>query len=254
MGERTSYEPGCFCWIDLKSPDIDKARQFYEDVFGWSSHVDGDDHPYVHFQYKGGDVGGGFGAPGPAAWNTYVSVADVEASLAKAVELGATPAMPPTDTEGAGRMAVFIDPSGAALALWQPQKHCGSTIVNEPGTWTWTELMTRDVDAVLPFYAELFGWTYEDPNPDNDYRVIQLGGRQIGGIMPMPEAVPAEAPSAWETYFNVADLDDTMAKIKDGGGILPMDVMEIPDIGRFVVAHDPTGASFIALQAINWDD
>ena len=52
--------------------------------------------------------------------------------------------MAPFDIMDAGRMAFIMDPSGAAVALWQANQHIGATLVNEPGTVTWNERQRGD--------------------------------------------------------------------------------------------------------------
>lgn len=114
--------------------------------------------------------------------------------------------------------------------------------------------MTRRPDEASTFYSDLLGWTYEAPEGDNEYRVIRHHGRQIGGILRMPAEIPDAVGASWEPYFNVHDLDATLALVKDSGGIQPMDVMEVPEVGRFTICHDPQGASFTVIQAKEWDE
>lgn len=55
----------------------------------------------------------------PTQWNSYVTVEDLDAAVAKAEELGATICMPATAIPGKGRFASLLDPQGAAIALWE---------------------------------------------------------------------------------------------------------------------------------------
>ncbi len=80
----------------------------------------------------------------PPAWTTYVSVADADESIAKVKAAGGTVFVEPMDVLDVGRMAVFADPTGAAAAVWQPRRHIGAGLVNEPGALAWNELNTRD--------------------------------------------------------------------------------------------------------------
>ena len=83
----------------------------------------------------------------PPAWTTYVSVEDADASIDKVKAAGGTVFVEPMDVLDVGRMAVFADPTGAAAAVWQPRRHIGAGLVNEPGALAWNELTTRDTAA-----------------------------------------------------------------------------------------------------------
>ena len=83
----------------------------------------------------------------PPAWTTYISVEDADASIAKVKAAGGMVFVEPMDVLDVGRMAVFADPTGAAAAVWQPRRHIGAGLVNEPGALAWNELSTRDTDA-----------------------------------------------------------------------------------------------------------
>lgn len=263
MGTRTSYPPGCFSWIELQTTDIEAAAAFYKLVFGWEHR---DSHDYGLFSLPGGDVAGGFSHPrladaglGGPHWNTHITVADVDASAARVTDLGGTILVGPVDAHTAGRKAVVTDPSGAVFSLWQPGERFGAEYVNEPGAWSWSELMSRDLSGAIEFYEALFGWSFEAAEldiaeADNPYRVISLDGRQIGGSMTMPDEVPPEVPSNWQPYINVADIDAVLGSIGPAGGGVLTDVMEIPTVGRFASVHDPQGASFAVIQAEAWED
>ena len=93
-------------------------------------------------------------------WNTYIAVDSIDDAAAKVEAAGGKVAMAPFDIMDAGRMSFVMDPSGAAVALWQADKHVGATLVNEPGTLNWNELVTSD-PAVFPFYSEVTGLTTE---------------------------------------------------------------------------------------------
>jgi predicted enzyme related to lactoylglutathione lyase len=96
--------------------------------------------------------------PGPPVWSTYVNVDDADAIVARVTGAGGQVMLPPMDVMDVGRMAVFADPVGAVFGVWQPRAHKGAGIVNEVGTYSWSELITTDVDGAKAFYAAVFGW------------------------------------------------------------------------------------------------
>ena len=117
-------------------------------------------------------------------------------------------------------MAVFADPLGAVIGLWQPNQHTGAQLVNEPGTYCWSELITTDLDASKAFYGAVFGWGAEEQGPPGGppaYTEWKLGGRSVGGMMPKSPDMPAEMPPIWGVYFAVADTDATVAKAQELG-------------------------------------
>ena len=163
MGERTSYTPGTFSWVDLNTDDPDGAKAFYGALFGWD-YEDipiGEGASYSMAKIDGHSVaalGPLQGEGMPPHWNCYVTVADADASAARAKELGATLLAEPFDVFGAGRMAAFADPQGAVLSVWQAKDNIGAGLVNVPGALAWNDLLSADVEASAAFYRALFGW------------------------------------------------------------------------------------------------
>ena len=121
-------EPGAFCWADLSSPDPERAGRFYSGLFGWQLEVgEKDPSGYLHIKNGGNYIGGIPPAQHrdpnrPAHWLVYFAVADVDASAAKAKQLGARFYAEPMSIEGVGRMAVMADPQGAVSALFKESR------------------------------------------------------------------------------------------------------------------------------------
>ena len=109
------------------------------------------------------------------------------------------------------------------------------------------ELNTQDVDKAKAFYGKLFDWKMEDmPMGGGDtYTVIGVGDGTGGGMMkaPMPNM-----PSAWLAYVGVDNAEDSTKKAKSLGGTILKDVTDIPNVGRFSVIADPTGAVFALFE------
>jgi predicted enzyme related to lactoylglutathione lyase len=244
--ERNEYAPGTPSWVDLGTADLDAAAAFYGGLFGWDCVETGtleETGGYRMFFYKERPAAG-LGpqqSPGPPYWTTYVSVADADETTAKAEAAGATVLAPPMDILDVGRMAVFADPTGAVISIWQPGTHPGAGFVNEPNTLTWNELSTRDTATSLTFYGAVFGWTVDDK--DGQYYEWQNAGQVVGGMMPMPAAMPAQVPNHWLAYFAVADTDASVAKAEELGGSVMMPATDL-EPGRIAVLTDPQGANF----------
>jgi hypothetical protein len=118
-------QPGTFCWNELLVNNPAPAAKFYAQLFGWQAVEFPGGMNYTLFKQNGRDVGGLMKSPSdqiPPHWLAYVMVENVDASAKKAGELGAKVMMPPMDIPTVGRIAVFQDPQGAALGLFQPEK------------------------------------------------------------------------------------------------------------------------------------
>jgi predicted enzyme related to lactoylglutathione lyase len=245
MGERTSYTPGTFCWVDLMAADQDAAKTFYEALFGW----DYQDFPitgggvYSVAQRDGKAVAAIVPLPDPRIpphWNCYVSVDDADAAAARAESLGAAVVLPAGDVGASGRLAVIQDPQGAILSVWQPGEHVGAALVNGPGLLSWNDLLSPDVEASAAFYRELFGWTIDAiPGAEGQYWSIANDGKLNAGLMPLP---PGGHP-AWNLYFGIEDLDAATAQAADLGAQTLMGPTPVPG-GRFAVLRDPQNAVF----------
>ena len=113
-----------------------------------------------------------------------------------------------------------------------------------PGTPSWVDLGAPDVDAAATFYEGLLGWqTPEMPNSAEmgGYRRAKLDGADVAGMMPLMQE---GQPPAWRSYVSVEDADATAAAVKEAGGGVIVEPMDVMDLGRMAVFSDPTGAAF----------
>ncbi len=245
--EIDSFEHGVPSWIDLGTPDIDAAAEFYANLFGWTVEDEGppESGGYRMCSLRGRPVAG-LGPqmnPGPPFWASYVNVDDVDKTAAAVAEAGGQTFMEPMDILDVGRMAVFADPAGAAFSVWQARAHSGAGIVNEPGTLSWNELLTTDVEGSKTFYEAVFGWSATTHEGEMPYTEFKLNDRSIAGMMAKPPMMPAEIPPFWGVYFAVEDTDATVAKVKELGGQVVVPATDI-EPGRFATVGDPAGAVF----------
>jgi len=247
---------GKFVWHDLMTNDVDKAVSFYTGLFGWTiKEVDmGPMGTYKMIQAAGTEHGGFVGlAPEdnlPSHWTSYVTVDDVDATVARAVELGGKAPVPPMDIPGTGRFAVIVDPHGAVISPYTPKAWGGEGAAPQAGTFCWHELLAVDPEAEGAFFRELFGWTSEamDMGPMGTYHIFKRGEKMEAGALQKPEG--QGGPSAWLPYIAVDDVDATAARVEGLGGKIFVPPTDIPDVGRFSVLADPTGASIALLQAL----
>ena len=248
---------GTPAWVDLSSADPAGSRAFYSGLFGWDVQVSPDPQygGYAIAQLGGQDVAGigpSMSPEAPTAWMVYLAAVDAEAVGRAVTDAGGTVVAPPFDVGDQGRMAVFQDPAGAFISVWQPLAMAGFTS-GVPNSFGWAELNARGIDADIPFYERVFGWTHRtQPMGDGmpPYIEFQLGGTSVAGGTEMNPMVPAGVPSYWMVYFRVSDVDSTYRSAIGAGAREMLAPMDYPG-GRLAILADPQGATFglIAMAA-----
>jgi predicted enzyme related to lactoylglutathione lyase len=240
-------------WVDVSSPDLDKSNAFYSGLFGWDAQQvpDPEAGGYTMYFRDGkmvGAAGPTFGPDQHPAWATYIHSEDADATTQAVKDAGGQVLMGPMDVMGQGRMAVLADSTGAHVSIWQPQLHQGAQVVNEPGSFSWNELYTRDIPAAQEFYRKVFGWGVEEADMGSGkYTLFQVDGKPIAGGMDMSALLPDSIPPHWLVYFTVENTDDSVAKVKELGGTVVSGPMETP-MGPIAVIQDPVGAAFAVIQ------
>jgi hypothetical protein len=263
-----AYQHGLFTWVDISTPDPAAATSFYTKLFGWEAEEQHDpdgNHVYTMFKLDGKTVAGLGPQPDggeqamPAAWNSYVTVDDVNNVVDGWALARGKVVMPPMDVFDSGRMAVVADPEGAILALWQPRAHAGADVFNTPGAVNWNELYTRDPAAAREFYGKALGWEFElfPGEGAGDYWLIKVPDKSLeaplsgdpynGGLLTMGEEFPPEFPVHWQIYFATADVDASAAKITEMGGSVMTGPADTP-AGRVAVVADDAGAVFSLIR------
>lgn len=121
------FQVGEFCWNELATPNVQKARDFYSKVFGWTF----EEHPTDNYVYtiikkNGKEIGGIWAIPTekqkdiPPHWMSYILVENIADFVKKAEQNGAKVLQPPKKAGKFGTLAVIIDPTGAHIAFWEP--------------------------------------------------------------------------------------------------------------------------------------
>jgi predicted enzyme related to lactoylglutathione lyase len=121
IGAELVNEPNSFVWDALFTPDIEASKQFYGALFGWRGEAFGGDEAYTIWQIDGQANAMGLATTAPKGtppfWSITIAVADCDAIVATAADLGARVIEDPSDVEGVGRGAVLMDPQGAAFRV-----------------------------------------------------------------------------------------------------------------------------------------
>jgi uncharacterized protein len=113
----------------------------------------------------------------------------------------------------------------------------------DPGTPSWVDLTTPDLEGALRFYGGLFGWEFEDAGEEaGHYHMASVRGRRVAGLGP---AQPGSPPIAyWTTYLTGSDVDAHAAAIGAAGGAVMFGPLDVMGQGRMLVASDAEGAPF----------
>ncbi|MGB3167758.1 MAG: VOC family protein [Alteraurantiacibacter sp.] len=250
---------GDFVWYELMTSDADAAQEFYSGLFDWSFE-DGSLNGVDYRSFKVGETAvGGLLQLQPdmvdqgarPCWVGYIRVENVPAAVARAKDSGATALMEDGEVPDVGPFAMLHDPEGAMFYVIDDrsgtESEAFSTHEARDGTCAWNELMAGDPEAVKKFYGEQFGWVVADSMDMGDMGAYDMlkngadGDFMFGGLMRRPPTMPV---SMWTFYFRVPDIDDAVGYVKDNGGEIFNDPMEVPG-GEFCInGMDPQGAMF----------
>jgi hypothetical protein len=234
--------------------DLDKSLAFYGALFGWTAAEPSADHGgYINLSKDGKLVAGCMKNDGqsgaPDAWTVYLATTDVIATTEAAAAHGGQVVLPPTVVGDVGTFALMADPGNAVIGAWRAGEHHGFGIANEPGAPAWFELQTRNYDASVSFYRDVFQWDIhvEADSPEFRYTTFREGEAALAGIMDASGFLPDGAPASWGIYFSTDDADKTLAQVGELGGAIVVPAEDTP-YGRLATATDPTGAVFKIAQ------
>lgn len=247
---------GAPCWTDLMTSDLEKAKAFYTELFGWTYET-GDQETYGGYTtaFKDGAMVAGLmgkaedQAAMPDVWTIYFKSDDIHATADAVAAAGGQVFMPPMEVPEQGHMAVFGDAGGAAFGVWQSTGHTGFAKLAEPGTPAWFELHALDYDGSVAFYPKALGWSLSVMGDTPEFRYSTLGeGREAkAGIFDAANDLPEGVPAHWTVYWTVQDADETLARATALGATVFMPAVDTP-FGRMAALADPLGAPFRIIQ------
>jgi uncharacterized protein len=114
-----------FVHLELNTPDLAKAKEFYRALFNWQFEDMDMGAPagiYSTFKPESGPGGGMMSMPGGInGWLAYVGVEDLDVATEKSKSLGATVCMGPMEVPNVGRFTIITDPTGCNIAMFQPK-------------------------------------------------------------------------------------------------------------------------------------
>ena len=250
MAKRESGPVGSPCWVDLMTSDTDRSRAFYCELFGWEAEEPDAEHGgYFNYTKNGVRVAGCMAAePGagmPEVWSVYLTTDDARKTVEATAANGGEVQVEPMDVGDLGTMAIVADPGGAVVGIWQPGTHPGFGFHGEAGAPSWFELNTRDYEASVVFYRDVFRWETIVVSDSDEFRYTTLvdGDDWLAGIGDATRELPDGVPNHWAVYFGTDDTDASVAKVVELGGKV-IDPPEDTEYGRLAKVADPNGAVF----------
>lgn len=253
------HHVGKVIFVELVTPDLAAAKQFYAGLFGWTFRdIQAGETEYAEASLDGRPVAGLIHRDVPSgihrqpAWLSFIAVSDVDAAKTIALQNGAKVLFEPHSIPDRGREAVFADPQGAVFAVLASSSGDPPDVLAAPGEWIWSSLITTDPDTGAAFYQALFDYeVYELPSDDGAQHLMLSSDNYARASA---NSLPANRPNAHPHWLNFVHVEDTVmmaAKVVALGGRVLVEPRVDRHGDKIAVVADPLGAPFGLLE---WPD
>jgi predicted enzyme related to lactoylglutathione lyase len=187
----------------------------------------------------------------PLQWMAHIQVADVAASVARGLAMGATELWHGRDDAGRSQGAVLVDAGGAAFGMIpvvsaeDAAAHAGDgrSAARPAGRIASFELLVADAGAARDFYRDVIGWSVREvPGADGgvDYELTGERGVAVATIR-QARGVEREVEAVWLMHLPVGDLAASLAQVEAGGGEVVRSVADASGKATRAVIRDPVG-------------
>jgi len=193
----------------------------------------------------------------PLQWMPHIQVADVAASVQRALDLGGSVLMHTKDNDGKSQWAVLRDPHGAAFGIIpivppEALPPVSRDTAAPVGRIAWLDLTVSDASITRDFYGQVVGWSVQNVELEDggesyaDYTMLDEAGNPAAGVC-HARGVNSGLPPVWMIYLPVADLAESLRRVQEEGGKV-IKVLQGED-GAYVYAavQDPVGV-YLALM------
>ncbi|MDR3416660.1 MAG: VOC family protein [Nevskia sp.] len=253
------HHTGKVIFVELVTPDLAAAKQFYGGLFGWTFRdIQAGGTEYAEASVDGRPVAGLIHKDVPAgehrqpAWLSFIAVSDVDSAKTMAVKNGAKVLFEPHSIPNRGREAVFADPQGAVFAVLASSSGDPPDVLAAPGEWIWSSLITSDPDADAAFYQALFDYEVFDlPADDGAQHLLLASDNYARASANTPPANKPNVHPHWLNYIRVEDTAKMTARVVALGGRVLVEPRVDRHGGKVAVVADPLGAPFGLLE---WPD
>ncbi len=244
-----TYYPGQVIWHDLATPDLEQAKAFYGEVFGWTFEDKGEGTArYSVISYRGEAIGGMVPMAQIAGqrgeWVCSCSATEVEKDVDKVLELGGKILGNPINMKGRGMQAVVADPQGAVFGLLRSSS--GDPAMEgevEEGEWLYTELWAQKPEPLATFYSEILGYSIDEvERSEIPYWAFLKQDKAMAGLIQNPVEYTR---SHWVPYIKVNDAKAMTSKAEKAGATVLLAPNPKVRNGSAAFLLDPTGAPFV---------
>lgn len=256
MSERFISQVGAVLSADIAVPEHEREMRFYSRVLSTG------ENPLWREQDLMNNLGRpiiGLGAQSaeyanlPLQWMPHIQVADVAASVVRALDLGGRELMHAKDDTGASQWAVLLDPNGAAFGMIPVvSTEMGPPAPGEAGPVgriAWLDLTVPDASATRDFYRQVVGWSVQDVQmeeagePYADYNMLSENGSPAAGIC-HARGTNVGLPPVWMLYLPVGDLTESLRRVGEEGGKVIKTMQGEDGAYAYAAVQDPVGVYF----------
>jgi predicted enzyme related to lactoylglutathione lyase len=246
-----SGEASRIVWHDLMTVDLERSKEFYQGLFGWTYFQQemGPIGSYTVIQRQGQAIGG-MVATEPrhgvrTHWLSYLSVADVDGLCKRMTKLGGNVAVEPRGVPGVGNFAILQDPEGGVFSVLQMSDGMPAPErLRDHGSIYWDQLLTRDDGRAARFYREVCGWTVDryEMEGQGSYGVFKRGDEAVAGMLTL--SGDDKRKQGWLVYVAVDDIDEVAEKVTQLDGEIVTGPDIVYGIGKYAVVMDTTEGMF----------
>lgn len=192
----------------------------------------------------------------PLQWMPHIMVADVAASVERALDLSGSALMHGKDDDGKSQWAVLLDPNGVAFGIipvvsaeaFHPTEDTASReAATRAGCISWLDLTVSDAAATRDFYRQVVGWSVQEVEMEEagkryaDYNMLGDDGSPAAGVC-HARGVNLGLPHVWMIYLPVGDLAESVRRVQEGGGRVIKATRGTDGQYAYAAVQDPVGA------------
>jgi predicted enzyme related to lactoylglutathione lyase len=193
----------------------------------------------------------------PLQWMPHIQVADVAASVERALDLSGTELMHGKDDNGKSQWAVLLDPNGAAFGLIpvvsaevfpSTEGVASRDAAARVGCISWLDLTVSDASAIRDFYRQVVDWSVQDVEMEDageryaDYNMLGGDGNPAAGVC-HARGVNLGLPPIWMIYLPVGDFAESLRRVGEGRGKIIKATTGADGGYAYAIVEDPVGAT-----------
>ena len=238
---------------DIAVPDHERAVRFYSRVLSTGENplwredlMNNRGMPIIGLGERSAEY-----ANLPLQWMPHIQVADVAASVERALDLSGTELMHGKDDDGKSQWAVLLDPNGAAFGIIPvvTAEALPSDGARRVGCISWLDLTVLDASATRDFYRQVVDWSVQDVEMEDageryvDYSMLGADGNAAAGVC-HARGVNLGLPPTWMIYLPVGDLTESLRRVRQEGGKVIKENTGADGGYAYAIVEDPVGATF----------